>query len=493
MQDLFLSTPSPKLSSIYMTLGCSHSLQPTPNDDFVPPSIPALTSRGFVIWQTIQLLLDPEEHVPYLQEAARIFPLINPENNQPFPREIPKEAFPAGPDKETVKWHDEMFAKQSAKEAAADKKDASKHGKVQVPVPGEHVDAGGYTEYHRHHHHHPQYAEQQYASRSRRNRRHAAAPAPAPEPPVEDERYSRSAPGADPFAHSHPRHHSQHPPEPIFTSDSEGMHRHSRHHSRRGTREREFSKPYVYENGVVTPVVSVFPAVIDLGDGVHIISDQIPSSPPLPSNSHFRHSHPNYQAPTVTGPGDLSCSSSYSDLNGAYHSHHHSPQHISHTHVHREHSLPRSSSPIRHAEPPLRKSQSAYYYAQDPAAHTHVQSRSRSGGSGRRIRQNISDMDSDVSDANIQSSTWAIQSDRFRAEEEAAERENIRRRGQSKDDTDRRHRRSANPERERTENWDYSGGGGGGGGGGGRSGGSKRYYRGFYPGPMEGLRGAYFY
>lgn len=102
-------------------------------------------------------------------------------------------------------------------------------------------------------------------------------------------------------------------------------------------------------------------------------------------------------------------------------------------------------------------------------------------------------MDSDVSDANIPPSTWAIQSDRFRAEEEAAERENIRRRGQSKDDTDRRHRRSANPERERTENWDYSGGGGGGGGGGGRSGGSKRYYRGFYPGPMEGLRGAYFY
>lgn len=483
-----------------MTLGCSHSLQPTPNDDFVPPSIPALTSRGFVIWQTIQLLLDPEEHVPYLQEAARIFPLINPENNQPFPREIPKEAFPANPDQETVRWHDEMFAKQIAKEAAADKKDASKHGKVQVPVPvpvpGEHVDVGGYTEYHRHHHSHPQYPEHPYASRSRRSRRHAAgAPAPAPEPPVEDERYSRSAPGAEQFGHSHSRHHSQHPPEPIFTSDTEGMHprgHHSRHHSRRGTREREFSKPYVYENGVVTPIVSVFPAGIDLGDGVHILNDQIPSSPPLSSNSHFRHAHPNYQAPTVSAPEVLSCSSSYSDLNGAYHSHHHSPQHISHTHTHRDHSRPRSSSPIRHVEPPLRKSQSAYYYAQDPPVHAHAQSRSRSGGSGRRIRRDISDMDSDMSDNNILQPTWAIQADRFRAEEEAVERENIRRRGHSKDDSDRRHRRPVNTERERADNRDYSGGGGGGGGGG-RSGGSKRYYRGVYPGPMEGLRGAYFY
>lgn len=476
-----------------MTLGCSHSLQPTPNDDFVPPSIPALTSRGFVIWQTIQLLLDPEEHVPYLQEAARIFPLINPENNQPFPREIPKEAFPSNPDQETVRWHDEMFAKQSAKEAAAEKKDASKHGKVQVPVPGEHVDTSRYTEYH-HHHHHPQYAEQQYASRSRKSRRHpAAAPAPAPDPPVEDERYSRSAPGADQFGRSHSRHHSQHPPEPIFTSDSEGIHsrsHHGRHHSRRGTREREFSKPYVYENGVVTPIVSVFPAVIDLGDGVHILSDQMPSSPPLPPNSHFRHAHPNYHAPTVSAPEVLSCSSSYSDLNGAYHSHHHSPQHLSQTH--RDHSRPRSSSPIRHVEPPLRKSQSAYYYAQDPPVHTHAKSRSRSGGSGRRIRQNISDMDSDVSDANIPAPLWAIQAERIRAEED--ERENIRRRGHSKDDGDRRHRRPVNTGVERGDAWEYSGGGGGGGGGGsGRSGGSKRYYRVFNPGPVEGLRGAYFY
>ncbi|KAF8540459.1 hypothetical protein BDD12DRAFT_734590, partial [Trichophaea hybrida] len=109
LDELFLGTPVTKLSDIYSTLGCAHSLQPVPGDDFLPPSIPALSTRGFAIWQTIQLLLDPEEHVHYLQNAVKKFPLRDPETGEPFPREIPAEAFPRTPDVETERWHDAAF------------------------------------------------------------------------------------------------------------------------------------------------------------------------------------------------------------------------------------------------------------------------------------------------------------------------------------------------------------------------------------------------
>ncbi|KAI5842777.1 hypothetical protein BZA05DRAFT_321982, partial [Tricharina praecox] len=107
LDELFLGTPAAKLSDIYSTLGCAHSLQPVPGDDFIPPSIPALSQRGFACWQTIQLLLDPEEHVPYIQEAVRNFMLRDPETGEPFPREIPAEAFPRYTDVETERWHNE--------------------------------------------------------------------------------------------------------------------------------------------------------------------------------------------------------------------------------------------------------------------------------------------------------------------------------------------------------------------------------------------------
>lgn len=93
------------LSLVYQSLGCFHTLQPT-NNAFEPPSIPALLPHGFVRWQTIQLLLCPDEHVRFLQEAVKRFDVINPAGGGTFPKVIPREAFPAAPDPEMVEWHD---------------------------------------------------------------------------------------------------------------------------------------------------------------------------------------------------------------------------------------------------------------------------------------------------------------------------------------------------------------------------------------------------
>ncbi|GFG20822.1 hypothetical protein IFM61606_00814 [Aspergillus udagawae] len=101
---LFLETKSSALSFIYQRLGCFHSIQPT-NDPFKPPSIPALQPNGFVRWQTIQLLLDPDEHARYLQNAVALWDIENP-NGGTFPKTIPRDSFPSEPDPEMVDWHE---------------------------------------------------------------------------------------------------------------------------------------------------------------------------------------------------------------------------------------------------------------------------------------------------------------------------------------------------------------------------------------------------
>lgn len=104
---LFLETERESLSFIYQSLGCYHTLQPG-DDPFAPPSIPALTPQGFVRWQTVQLLLEPEVHVPYLQAAVKRFELTNPSDGGPFPTYLPREALPRSPDLEMTEWHDNV-------------------------------------------------------------------------------------------------------------------------------------------------------------------------------------------------------------------------------------------------------------------------------------------------------------------------------------------------------------------------------------------------
>ncbi|KAI9677158.1 MAG: hypothetical protein M1829_002732 [Trizodia sp. TS-e1964] len=101
---LFVDTSHSALSFIYSSLGCAHKLLPTDND-FSPPSIPALLPRGFVRWQTIQLLLDPNEHVPYLQETVRKYDIKNMLTGEIFPKILPRDCFPARADLRMLEWH----------------------------------------------------------------------------------------------------------------------------------------------------------------------------------------------------------------------------------------------------------------------------------------------------------------------------------------------------------------------------------------------------
>ncbi|KAI4240652.1 MAG: hypothetical protein L6R40_005019 [Gallowayella cf. fulva] len=102
---LFLETPPASLSFIYQSLGCFHTLQPE-KDPYSPPSVPALTAQGFVRWQTVQLLLDPDEHASFLQNAVKRFDIINPADGIHFPHRLPRDALPSRPDPEMIQWHE---------------------------------------------------------------------------------------------------------------------------------------------------------------------------------------------------------------------------------------------------------------------------------------------------------------------------------------------------------------------------------------------------
>ena len=59
----------------------------------------------------MQLLLGPEEHVPFLQEAVKRFDLLHPTDGIPFPSILPREALPTQPDLELSEWHDAVRQK----------------------------------------------------------------------------------------------------------------------------------------------------------------------------------------------------------------------------------------------------------------------------------------------------------------------------------------------------------------------------------------------
>ncbi len=93
----------PGLSLMYKTLGCFHSLHPTSNA-FDTPSVPCLLPPGFVRWQTLQLLLHPDEHTQCMQKAVQLYDIPKPGGGI-FPKTIPRESFPSSPDEAMEKWH----------------------------------------------------------------------------------------------------------------------------------------------------------------------------------------------------------------------------------------------------------------------------------------------------------------------------------------------------------------------------------------------------
>ncbi|KAI1430837.1 hypothetical protein GGR50DRAFT_148218 [Xylaria sp. CBS 124048] len=103
--DRLFKSPDRTLSYIWQALGVQYSLQPVPDDDFAAPSIPALTLRGFVRWQSLQILLAPEENVPFMQYAVANWDLRHPITGDPFPVDLPATAFPLVCDPAVDEWH----------------------------------------------------------------------------------------------------------------------------------------------------------------------------------------------------------------------------------------------------------------------------------------------------------------------------------------------------------------------------------------------------
>jgi hypothetical protein len=128
---LFIDTPPSSIAFIYRSLGAFHSLQPGPTDDgYTSPSIPALKKQGFVTWQTIQMLLSPEEHVPFLQTSVEKYDVVDPETGNVFPRVLPKECFPDKPDDAMETWYETVAArlKRAADEEATTARLAAQGG-----------------------------------------------------------------------------------------------------------------------------------------------------------------------------------------------------------------------------------------------------------------------------------------------------------------------------------------------------------------------------
>lgn len=125
---LFNEVPYKAISYIWQVTGCQHTLQPC-EDDYLEPNIPALTIKGFVRWETIEILLTPEEHVPFMQYAVRHWNLKNPDDGLPFPPDLPKEAFPAETDPEIDRWHRECATKLRSESTPKEdaKEDEHKH------------------------------------------------------------------------------------------------------------------------------------------------------------------------------------------------------------------------------------------------------------------------------------------------------------------------------------------------------------------------------
>ena len=121
---LFTETPPSSIAFIYRSLGAFHSLQPSANDDgYSSPAIPALKKQGFVTWQTVQLLLGPQEHVPLLQKSVEQFDVVDPETNEVFLKMLPSKCFPDKPDEAMEEWY-EGVAARLRREAEAEAKGA---------------------------------------------------------------------------------------------------------------------------------------------------------------------------------------------------------------------------------------------------------------------------------------------------------------------------------------------------------------------------------
>lgn len=136
--ELFLNAPHETISYLWQVLGCFHSLQPTENS-YEPPSVPALTLKGFVRWESIQILLSPEDHVPFIISAVQNWNLKNPDTGEPFPKDISPASFPSEPDADICSWH-ELCGEKMRQEA--EQRESPRSPRQPFPSAADRVNAG---------------------------------------------------------------------------------------------------------------------------------------------------------------------------------------------------------------------------------------------------------------------------------------------------------------------------------------------------------------
>jgi hypothetical protein len=66
------------------------------------------------MWQTIQLLLGPDEHTKFLIEAVRRWDIEDPDTGEILPKVLPRQCFPAHPDKHMVAWYEGVSERLNA-------------------------------------------------------------------------------------------------------------------------------------------------------------------------------------------------------------------------------------------------------------------------------------------------------------------------------------------------------------------------------------------
>lgn len=112
--SLFIQRDHTAISFMWQVTGCQHHLIQdihAEKPDYAPPTVPALTSTGFSRWESLEILLGPEEHVPFIQYAVKNWNLKHPGTGEDFPSDLPSNVFPTEPDAAVDSWHKKCAAK----------------------------------------------------------------------------------------------------------------------------------------------------------------------------------------------------------------------------------------------------------------------------------------------------------------------------------------------------------------------------------------------
>jgi hypothetical protein len=94
------------------------------------------------MWQTIQLLLGPDEHTKFLIEAVRRWDIKDPDTGEVLPKILPRQCFPANPDKHMVAWYEGVSERlrTEAEEEIRKVEDEKEADRSRVAVRGHETD-----------------------------------------------------------------------------------------------------------------------------------------------------------------------------------------------------------------------------------------------------------------------------------------------------------------------------------------------------------------